>query len=65
MFVILMDDQVISSQAVCQGCLMADHSGQPRSRQGQLCCGSPVRKITEGQPEQYQCQMGFRVANIG
>lgn len=64
MLVILMEDQIISPQVVCQNCLLADRSGQPRFRGGQLRCGHTVRKLAESQPEQYECQMGFRVTNI-
>lgn len=64
MLVILMDDQLISPHKVCQTCLLADQSGQPRWRRGQLCCGQAVRKSTEQHPDQYECAMGFRVANI-
>lgn len=32
MLVILMDNQILASQQVCQGCLLADQSGQPRWR---------------------------------
>ena len=64
MLVILMDDQILAPQHVCQSCLLADQSGQPRWRQGQLRCGHAIRKLTEQQPDQYQCQMGFRIANI-
>lgn len=64
MLVILMDNQLLSPQQVCQTCLLADQSGQPRWRQGKLCCGRAIHKFTDNQPEQYECQMGFRVANI-
>lgn len=64
MLVILLEDQVIALQTVCQSCLLADRSGQPRWRGDRLCCGQAVRKLSENQPDQYQCQMGFRVANI-
>ncbi|MBV8883537.1 MAG: hypothetical protein JO235_05990 [Chroococcidiopsidaceae cyanobacterium CP_BM_RX_35] len=64
MLVILMDDQLLAPQHVCQSCLLADRSGQPRWRQGQLRCGQAIRKLTPTQPDQYQCQMGFRIANI-
>lgn len=64
MLVILMEDQILAPQQVCQSCLMADSSGQPRWRQGQLRCGHVVRKITEQQPDQYECLMGFRIVNI-
>ena len=64
MLVILAGDRLLSAQQVCQGCLMADQSGQPRWHQGQLRCGHAVRKLGEKVPEQFECQMGFRVTNI-
>ena len=64
MLVILMDEQVLPPQVVCQTCLLADHSGQPRWRGGQLRCGHAIDKLGEKQPDQYECQMGFRIANI-
>jgi hypothetical protein len=64
MLVILMEDQLLSPQQICQTCLMADQSGQPRWHQGQLRCGRALQKLADGQPDQYECQMGFRVANI-
>lgn len=64
MLVILTDDRVISPQQVCQTCLLADQSGQPRWRGGQLRCGHAVRKLTENQPDQYECHMGFRLVNV-
>lgn len=64
MWVILMDEQLLSTQNVCQGCLMANRHGQPRWRQGRLGCGRLLEKLAEGQPDQYECQMGFRVAKI-
>jgi hypothetical protein len=64
MLVILMENQLIATEQVCQTCLMADQSGQPRWHQGQLRCGRALQKIVEGQPAQYECEMGFRVANI-
>jgi hypothetical protein len=64
MLVILMEDQILAPQQVCQSCLLADSSGQPRWRQGQLCCGHIISKITERHPDQYECMMGFRIANI-
>lgn len=64
MLVILMDNQLLAPQCVCQTCLLADRSGQPRWNGGELRCGHPVQKRVETQPEQYECQMGFRIANI-
>ncbi len=64
MLVILMDNQLISPSQVCQTCLMADQSGQPRWKGGQLRCGQAINRLTEQQPNQFECAMGFRVANI-
>jgi hypothetical protein len=64
MLVILMENQVLAPQQVCQSCLLADGSGQPRWRGGQLRCGQAIGKFTEQQPDQYECMMGFRIAQI-
>ena len=64
MLVILMDEQILTPHYVCQSCLLADRSGHPRWRQGQLRCGHAIRKLTEEQPDQYECLMGFRIVNI-
>ncbi|PSO54228.1 MAG: hypothetical protein BRC40_06040 [Cyanobacteria bacterium QH_8_48_120] len=64
MLVILTDEQILSPKHVCQSCLLADKKGLPRWRKGQLCCGHSLRKLSEKQPELYECQMGFRVAKI-
>ncbi len=64
MLVILMDEQILSPACVCQTCLLADQSGQPRWRQGKLGCGLAVRKLTPQQRDQYEGEMGFRVANV-
>lgn len=59
-----MEDQILAPQHVCQSCLLADQSGQPRWSRGQLRCGQAIRKLTPQQPNQYQCMMGFRIAHI-
>lgn len=64
MLVVLMENQLFAPQQVCQSCLMADQDGQPRWRQGQLRCGRALAKSTDEMPEQYECQMGFRIAHI-
>jgi hypothetical protein len=64
MLVILMENQLLSPQQVCQTCLMADQKGQPRWYQGQLRCGRALHRLADDQPKQYECQMGFRIANI-
>jgi hypothetical protein len=64
MLVVLMDDQILPPACVCQTCLLADQSGQPRWRQGKLGCGHALQKLSAQQPEQYECEMGFRIANV-
>jgi hypothetical protein len=64
MLVILMDNHLISPGQVCQTCLMADQSGQPRWSSGRLRCGRALQKYNDQDPDQFECQMGFRIANI-
>ncbi|MEM9006349.1 MAG: hypothetical protein AAGE59_22830 [Cyanobacteria bacterium P01_F01_bin.86] len=64
MLVVMMDEQVLAPTAICQGCLMANQQGQPRFHQGRLTCGRLLAKLHDEQPTQYECQMGFRIANI-
>lgn len=64
MLVILMDDQILAPERVCQSCLLANGSGQPRWLGGKLGCGQAIRQLAQEQPAQYECLMGFRVAHI-
>lgn len=64
MLVVLMDNQLFSPHQVCQTCLMADQNGQPRWHQGRLRCGRALHRLAEDMPEQFECQMGFRIAHI-
>ncbi|MFM7423492.1 MAG: hypothetical protein ACKO7W_00565 [Elainella sp.] len=64
MLVVLMDNQLLATEQICPTCLLADQSGQPRWRQGELRCGRALRKADQEQPDQYECQMGFRIAQI-
>ncbi|PSF37618.1 hypothetical protein C7H19_08670 [Aphanothece hegewaldii CCALA 016] len=69
MLVILADEQILSTQQVCQGCLLATHQGLPRWYQGKLRCGRMLEEAKQflpqnSQPTLYECKMGFRVANI-
>ncbi len=67
MLVIVMDNQLLQPQAVCQGCLMASQEGHPRWHQGRLGCGRRLQAGIGAETEtgeQYECQMGFRVAHI-
>jgi hypothetical protein len=64
MLVILMNEQILAPEQVCQSCLLADGSGQPRWRSGQLRCGQAIHKLTQQQADQYECIMGFHIAHI-
>lgn len=59
------EQQILSARQVCQNCLMADHSGLPRWRMGQLGCGIATKKNTSRQATVYRCQMGFNVIKVG
>lgn len=64
MLVILTESQILSPQKVCQGCLLADQGGQPRSHNGKPTCAHALSKISTQQATQYECHMGFRLAEI-
>lgn len=64
MLVILLDSQLISPERICQSCLLADRTGQPRWSGGQLRCGRALQRHNNQELEQFECQMGFRVANV-
>jgi hypothetical protein len=64
MLMIMMENQILAPQQVCQSCLLADGSGQPRWRQGQLRCGHAIHNTDEQQPDRYECLMGFLVVRI-
>ena len=64
MLVVLTDQQILSTQQICSGCLLATHQGQPRWHQGRLSCGSSLRSPKPQQPALYQCQMGFKLAEL-
>lgn len=64
MLVILTENQVLAAQQVCQGCLLADHQGQPRWYQGRPCAGQLIREAQAHEPAQYECPMGFRMVEV-
>jgi len=64
MLVVLLEEQILSPKQVCQNCLLADRSGLPRWRKGNLGCGHPLKPLSEQQPRLYECQMGFRLAHL-
>ncbi len=64
MLVILQNEQILSPEKVCQGCLLATQNGFPRWHKDKLSCGQCLSKAKEGKPSIFECQMGFRLANI-
>lgn len=64
MLVILSDEQILSTRMVCTGCLLATHQGTPRWHQGHLGCGHSLNKTSPSQPSLYECEMGFKLAEI-
>lgn len=64
MLVVLTENHILTPKQVCQSCVLADTSGEPRWRSGKLCCGHAIAKLTNQQPELYQCAMGFCLAKI-
>ncbi|MBO3462790.1 hypothetical protein G7B40_001855 [Aetokthonos hydrillicola Thurmond2011] len=64
MLVIVTEEQILTPRQVCQSCLLADKSGQPRWLQGQLGCGRAVSQGNSIGTDQYECVMGFRIVNI-
>ncbi len=69
MLVILIDSQQVLPGTICQSCPMASQSGQPRWQAGQLRCGRPVdrtlvRRASQNERPQYECTMGFLVAEL-
>lgn len=64
MLVIFQDEQIFRADKICQGCLLASQKGVPRWKGGKLQCGHCVGKLNQNQPTFYECEMGFRLANI-
>ncbi|MEM9904299.1 MAG: hypothetical protein AAF921_04660 [Cyanobacteria bacterium P01_D01_bin.44] len=64
MLVIVTKNRLLPPTSVCQSCLMADHRGQPRWQNGKLRCGRRLEAHTPEEPVQYECTMGFRVAEV-
>ncbi len=64
MIVMITDEQIFAAEQVCQGCLMADGSGLPRWRSGQLKCGKALQDSTPKQTKIYRCEMGFNVTQV-
>lgn len=64
MLVILADEQVLSTEQVCPGCLLANRQGLPRWQQGKLGCGHSLGQREHSQPTLYECEMGFNLISV-
>lgn len=64
MLVMVLNEQIIPTQPICETCLWADQMGQPRWNGDRLRCGKALHKFAEQQPDQFQCAMGFRVMHV-
>ncbi|MEL6351958.1 MAG: hypothetical protein AAFR58_09345 [Cyanobacteria bacterium J06627_28] len=64
MLVILIEGQLLTPATVCQSCPMASQSGEPRWKRGKLGCGRPVQAKAAIASQQYECTMGFRIAEV-
>lgn len=64
MLMVATGDRLIPIQRVCQNCLMANQAGEPRWGNGELRCGRAVVLVSPEQPEQFDCEMGFRVIKV-
>ena len=64
MLVMIVGDRLVPVQQVCQNCVMASRDGQPRWDSGQLRCGQAIVSSKPQQPDQFDCEMGFRVVQV-
>ena len=64
MLAIVMENRILAPCTVCETCCLADSSGQPRWHGNKLDCGRAIVPRSAEQPQQFECVMGFRVANI-
>jgi hypothetical protein len=64
MLVILQNEQLLAVDKICQGCLLATQNGLPRWDHGKLGCGHYLGRMGDHKPIIYECDMGFRLANI-
>lgn len=65
MLVMICESSIIAPHQVCQGCLMADHSGEPRWKDGQLRCGHAIAQNQGSRSApRYECDMGFQLADV-
>jgi hypothetical protein len=61
---IVLNDQVLEPEYVCQNCPLASHTGAPRWLRGRLGCGHPTQRGDAQEPLAFECAMGFRVVAL-
>ena len=61
---IVLSDQVLPPESVCQNCPLAHHTGAPRWLSGRLGCGHPAQRGEAQEPLAFECAMGFRVVAL-
>ncbi|MCS7030561.1 MAG: hypothetical protein NZL92_03375 [Gloeomargarita sp. SKYG116] len=61
---IILSDQVLEPEVVCQSCLLASQMGTPRWSGGRLGCGHPAQRGEAQEPLAFECAMGFRVVAL-
>ncbi|APB34116.1 hypothetical protein GlitD10_1790 [Gloeomargarita lithophora Alchichica-D10] len=61
---IVLSDQVLEPESVCQDCPLANHAGVPRWLGGRLGCGHPAHRGEAQEPLAFECAMGFRVVAL-
>lgn len=64
MLVVLTDDQVFTVQTICPNCVLANQQGLPRWQQGHLSCAKTFADRDRPLPSLYECQMGFKLAQV-
>ena len=64
MLVIFTDEQIMSPEKICPGCLLANSDGLPRWYQSKLSCGKCVGQLPDSGSPIYECHMGFKIANL-
>jgi hypothetical protein len=63
---IVLDNQIVPSERVCSGCLLADRFGKPRESNGMVGCARrvPLDPREPATSECYECCMGFRLVFV-
>ncbi len=64
MLVIFTNEQIMPPEKICGGCLLASSDGLPRWHQSKLSCGKSVGQFPDSGSDIYECEMGFKIANL-